>query len=276
MSRRRKPQSESAAAPWLTTFADLMNLLLCFFVLLFSMSTVDSTKYEKLVKSMSSSFVVQESNRQVAKGDRVISSGIRQMASLEEYTGKGDTEGTNSGDGNEVVQVDDEGNFESELQQKNKDATLGIYDYISKNIEDQGIGDDITLQIDSNYRYVLITLDGQILFDPGKAELKQESYKLLDKLADILKNFDQGEIIEIEGHTDNVPIVRSVYKTNELLSSARAINAATYLIEDKGFNPANLKWTGRGEYDPVAPNTTSEGRAKNRRIEIKVHNNINQ
>ncbi|NMB42829.1 MAG: OmpA family protein [Clostridiales bacterium] len=266
MSRRRKNPPKSAGSPWITTFADLMNLLLCFFVLLFSMSSVDDGKYEKVIKSISSSFSIHDSTRQAKKGDRVISTGIRQN--------QGSSDSAASGDSS--VAKDGDKEFESELLNKNKDATLGIYDEIVEDVNNYGIADGVNLEIDANYRYVLITLDGHILFDPGKAELKEESYQLLDNLADILKKFTEGQIIEIEGHTDNVPISRSIYPTNELLSSARAINAATYLIEEKGFNPANLKWTGRGEYDPVAPNTTSEGRAKNRRIEIKVHNNINQ
>ena len=78
----------------------------------------------------------------------------------------------------------------------------------------------------------------------------------------------------VEGHTDNVPIVKSIYSSNEMLSSARAINAASYLIEEKKLDPKMLKWTGRGEYDPITSNSTAEGRSKNRRIEVKIYNNI--
>jgi chemotaxis protein MotB len=68
---------------------------------------------------------------------------------------------------------------------------------------------------------------------------------------------------------------KHTYKDNNWLSSARAINVATYLMDSKGLNPKTLSWTGRGEYDPVASNATPEGRAKNRRVEIKIHNKIN-
>lgn len=273
MSRKKKTPPESAGSPWITTFADLMNLLLCFFILLFSMSTVDSDKYDQLVKSMSSSFSVYDSSNYAVQGDRVIPPVIPKLPDSQEYTDNGEVDGSGSED---KINKGKEDIFEDELLQKNKQATRGIYDNILQNIEKYDIFDDVNINIDPTYRYVQITLDGHILFDPGVADIKQEAYPLLEKLADILKEFNEGQVIEIEGHTDNVPISRSIYSSNEILSSARAINAATYLIDEKGFNPASLKWTGRGEYNPIAPNTNPDERAKNRRIEIKVHNNINR
>ncbi len=265
MARKKKAPAESAGSPWLNTFADLMNLLLCFFVLLFSMSSVDEGKYEEMVQSLSAGFSIFNSGSSVVDSGRIISSGIEQLEDLEDYSfeeGKGESA------------LEGSASFDDELYKKNKEAAEKIYEEIVEGSRSLNIYDNINLNIDENYRYVQITLDGFILFDPGKANIKPEAYSLLSRIGDILKSFNEEHIIEIEGHTDNVPISRSEYKTNELLSSARAINAATYLIEDKGFNPENLQWTGRGEYDPVASNTTPEGRARNRRIEIKVHNSI--
>lgn len=265
MARKRNAPAESAGSPWLNTFADLMNLLLCFFVLLFSMSSVDEGKYEEMVRSLSAGFSIFNSGSTVVDSGRIISSGIKQLEDLQEYSfeeGKGESalEGSVS--------------FDEELYMKNKEATEKLYEEIVADSRAFDIYDNINLNIDANYRYVQITLDGYILFDPGDADIKAEAYSLLSRIGDILKSFNEEQTIEVEGHTDNVPISRSEYRTNELLSSARAINAATYLIEDKGFNPENLQWTGRGEYDPIASNTTPEGRARNRRIEIKVHNNV--
>lgn len=272
MARKKKAPPESAGSPWITTFADLMNLLLCFFVLLFAMSTVDEGKYEDLIKSLSAGFSVFNSGTSVVDNGtsvvdngRIISSGIQQLENLDQYSyeeGKGDSvlEGSES--------------FDEELHNKNKEATEGIYDEIIEASKSLDIYDYLNFDMDPNFRFVQITLDGYILFDPGKAEIKPDARVLISRIGDILKIFNKDYIIEIEGHTDNVPISRSAYETNELLSSARAINAANFLIEEKGYNPANLKWTGRGEYDPIVPNTTAEGRAMNRRIEIKVHNNV--
>jgi len=130
----------------------------------------------------------------------------------------------------------------------------------------------VELSIDPEYRYVQLSMRGSILFDSGKAELRPEAEPILSKIGEVLKNFD-GYIIEIIGHTDNVPVSKSnIYKNNNWLSSARAINAAEYLIDKCNLDPERLKYSGRGEYEPVADNSTPEGRAKNRRIEIRIYN----
>jgi len=108
-----------------------------------------------------------------------------------------------------------------------------------------------------------------ILFDSGKAEVKPGGVEVLAKVVDILKGV-QDKTIRIEGHTDNVQIVGNLTKrfpTNWELSAARAINVTRYL-QSQGINPAVLVAVANGEYRPVAPNDTDEGRAKNRRIEI--------
>lgn len=108
-----------------------------------------------------------------------------------------------------------------------------------------------------------------ILFDSGKAEVKQGGVEVLAKVVDILKGV-QDKMIRIEGHTDNVQIVGNLTKrfpTNWELSAARAINVARYL-QGQGIDPTVLVAVANGEYRPVASNDTEEGRAKNRRIEI--------
>lgn len=90
-----------------------------------------------------------------------------------------------------------------------------------------------------------------------------------------MKNYD-GYRIAVIGHTDNVPVRRgSKYDSNMELSSARASVAARYLIEEKGIDQTKIEWTGKGEYDPVADNSTEEGRIQNRRIEIRIYNSMN-
>ena len=162
-----------------------------------------------------------------------------------------------------------------ELLEQNKAATQAIYDKVSDLAEQKKLDDYIELSIDTNYRFVKISLSGSILFDSGKADIKPEAVPIFSKVGDILQVYKDYHI-ELEGHTDNVPVNRNnTYKNNNWLSSARALNAATYLMNEKGLNAKTLSWTGRGEYDPVASNATPEGRAKNRRVEIKIYNNIN-
>ena len=96
---------------------------------------------------------------------------------------------------------------------------------------------------------------------------------MISKVAVILERYAESTV-EIEGHTDNVPISTSKYESNDVLSSYRALAMFNYLVENTNLNPALLKHSGRGEYIPVADNGTPEGRAKNRRIEIKIYNTL--
>ena len=109
----------------------------------------------------------------------------------------------------------------------------------------------------------------------GKAELKPEANVLLAKIGIILEKYADS-VIEVEGHTDNVPISTSQFSSNNELSDARARSVFYYLVDNTDLNPANIKHSGRGEYVPVADNSTPEGRAKNRRVEIKIYNSIAQ
>ncbi|MBN1849235.1 MAG: OmpA family protein [Deltaproteobacteria bacterium] len=110
----------------------------------------------------------------------------------------------------------------------------------------------------------------EILFDSGKVTIKPEGIEVLERVGNILVNV-KDRSINIEGHTDNVPIgaeLAKIYPTNWELSAARASNVARYLQEKAGISPELLSATGYGEYQPVASNDTTEGKAKNRRIEI--------
>jgi chemotaxis protein MotB len=110
----------------------------------------------------------------------------------------------------------------------------------------------------------------EILFDSGETTIKPQGLEVLKRVGNILRTV-RDRAINIEGHTDNVPIgaeLRNKYPTNWELSAARATNVARYLQENIGIDPTLLSATGYGEYHPVASNETEEGRAKNRRIEI--------
>ena len=128
-------------------------------------------------------------------------------------------------------------------------------------------------QIDVNFtaQYVQLTMKGALLFDSGSADLKNESYDVLDKVGVILERYAEGTI-EIEGHTDNVPINSARFASNEELSSARALSVFYYLSQNTYLDVTNLKHAGMGERIPIADNSTAEGRSKNRRVEIKIYN----
>lgn len=308
MARKRLETGGGGSAPWLNTFADLMNLLLCFFVMLFAFSDVNKEKYEKVTISMANSFGVLQGGGSAFDNSELISSGITQLSELDQYitkmgqssnetgadqTGQSDTsDPAETKEGNEgsqdtkeeeeykgsSVSGDSKGNekiglleAEAKINEEMASANAGMYDKVSDLTDKYNLGDSVELSMDRNNKYVLLTMNGAILYDSGEAELKKEALPILFNISKILKNFD-GYHIEIVGYTDNVPMENSEFKDNNWLSSARALNAAEYLIDECGIDPEKLKYSGRGPYDPICSNATPEGRAKNRRIEIKIYN----
>lgn len=126
---------------------------------------------------------------------------------------------------------------------------------------------EVTLEMDE--RGLVIILSDEILFDSGKAEVRKEAYPVLSDVADILKTKVKDKDIGVYGHTDNVPITHSGWKSNWELSTTRATNVLHYLEKD-GISPKRLSATGYGEHRPFASNATAEGRKKNRRVEIVI------
>ena len=121
-------------------------------------------------------------------------------------------------------------------------------------------------------QYVELTIQGSILFDSGQTEIKEDAIPVIDKVGQILEQY-AGGTVEIEGHTDNIPMSGGgKYANNDELSSGRALSVFYYLTENTNLDPSNLVHTGRGQYVPIADNSTDEGRARNRRVEIKIYN----
>ena len=121
---------------------------------------------------------------------------------------------------------------------------------------------------------LVITVVGDLLFDSGKAKIRVEAYPLLNKVSAILKDNMAQFNVGIEGHTDNVPIKHSGWKTNWELSTSRALSVLHYLVKDQGIAPERLSAIGYGEYRPVASNDTKDDRKQNRRVEIVILPNI--
>lgn len=279
MARRKKEEPQGGGgASWLNTFADLMNLLLCFFVLLFSMSTVDAEKFEMLVASLQNSFSIFPSGGASIGDGMMVSSGVSQLEFLDTYY----TEGANSsseeeGEGkSDVEQEENQQKTEEDLKAEYEEASLKESEQMAESIEQQlaqfQIGDQV--EVDSNAQYVMLTLNGALLFDSAKAEIREDAIPLVDKLSTILQSYNSNSIY-IEGHTDNVPIHNSKYESNDILSSYRAQSVKDYILSKTNLEPSRIRATGCGEYNPIADNSTPEGRARNRRVEIKIYNSYN-
>lgn len=139
-----------------------------------------------------------------------------------------------------------------------------LEDRLAREIRDK----QILLQQTS--RGLIISMTNDILFDSGKAKLKASAHSVLDRIASVINESAPDRDIGVEGHTDNVPIQRSGWKSNWELSVARATSVLHYLIDQCGIPPQKLSAIGYGEYRPMASNDTKEGRARNRRVEIII------
>ena len=259
---KRQEEPKKGSPEWMTTFSDLMNLLLTFFVLLFSMSSVDVEKFELVVASLQSSFSILPSGGASIGDGMMVSSGVSQLPMLDIYF----NEMANS-------ESDTEEEGEKDLKEEYQENALAeseeMAEQIEKLTEQYGIQDQV--EVEFNAEYVLLNLNGTLLFDSGKSELKTEASPLIEKIGKILQLYDKN-MIEVEGHTDNVPISSAKYKDNNVLSMYRALTVADYLREVTTITPSHIKSSGRGEYVPIADNSTPEGRARNRRVEIKIYN----
>ena len=130
--------------------------------------------------------------------------------------------------------------------------------------------DDKEVSLEMAERGLVITFVAEVLFDSGKAVVKQEAYQMLDKVAKVIRDKVYDREIGVEGHTDNEPIRYSGWKSNWELSTARATSVLHYLVDNCKLNPKRLSAIGYGEYRSIASNETAEGRQKNRRVEIVI------
>lgn len=273
MAKRKKEDAPPPGSPaWMATFGDMMNLLLCFFVLLFSMSTVDAQKFEMVAAAFNQTFSIFSAGSTAIGAGILISEGASQLNELAEYinsTGmnpQGDTipEGMESSD--QKVEVAQEVLEEAKLQ-----ASEELAEAISEALVEMGMEDQVDVTFNADF--VMLNVSGALLFDSGSIELKEAAFLPLRQLGLILQRYSGNDIM-IEGHTDNVPMSGAKYSDNDELSSGRALSVFRFLLENSSLDPNRIIHAGRGEYIPIADNSTAEGRAKNRRVEIKVYNEL--
>lgn len=269
MARKRQEDPPKGSPAWMNTFSDLMNLLLCFFVMLFAMSTVDDEKYEQLLASFNNSYSIFSGGGSAIGEGQLISSGVSQLNELSNYVSEMGYEAEEEVDSEETDPM-------KYLEEQRKELAEEMYDEITELTEKYNIDSKVDVKIDGQNHYIKLSIGGSVLFDSGVADIKKEALPILNKVGDVLKEYSDC-LIKIEGHTDNVPISTNIkYADNMDLSAARAISVWNYLTEQKGLDPSTLEASGRSEFDPIASNSTPEGRAKNRRVEIKIYNELSK
>lgn len=279
-------------APWMSTFSDMMTLLMCFFVLLFSMSEVDAAKFEDVVKSFQSTVSIFQAGSKAVGDGILISNGVSQLNMLDEYiNSSGKTAEADNDDIEDITKTggsaDDklkEAAEQLELNQEEieslkaaidelEEEKLKLSEELAEKMEDafeESMMED-KVEVSFTGDYVTLTLNGAFLFDSGKADIKSDAIPVLNKIGVLLTRYADSDI-EIEGHTDSVPLNGGRYENNDVLSSYRALAVFNYLKENAALDPGVMKHSGRGEYIPITDNSTPEGRAKNRRVEIKIYN----
>lgn len=277
MAKPKQEDPPKGSPAWMSTFSDLMNLLLCFFVLLFSMSTVDTEKFEMVVQSLQSTFSILPSGGSTIGDGELISSGVSMLEKFDIYFNSSSALPKGEEEPDDSVTNPDTTVTTEEAQETLENAGLTESEQMAEQVSRllQSYGLENQVDVEFNEYYTLINLNGALLFNSGEATIREEVLPVMEKIAVILNNYTNN-LIEIEGHTDNVPpAAGEQYSDNDILSMYRALNVANYIRDNTTLDPAHIKSSGRGSYVPIADNSTAEGRAKNRRVEIKIYNSLN-
>lgn len=276
MAKRKEDAPPPGSPAWMSTFSDLMNLLLCFFVMLFAMSTPEQEKLNQFVAAMNNTFSIFNGGATAIGDGILISNGVSQLNELDQYINSTGKTADSEVDGDDFQEFEMSPEAQESLEQYLEEQQLQENEEFSEEIDEilqeNRIGDEVDVSFTA--QYVQLSMNGALLFDSGSAQLKDEAAQVLEKVSVILERYSTGTI-EIMGHTDNVPQSGARYADNEELSNARALSVFYYLQEHSLLDPANIKHSGMGEREPVADNSTPEGRSLNRRVEIRIYNPSN-
>lgn len=274
MAKKKKQEEAPQGSPaWMATFSDLMNLLLCFFVLLFSMSSIEVEKFEEIAASLNSSFSSSVNIFESMQADSILENqmfpqNVEQIDEAKEY----------QVDTSKIDQVESEEDMDvgEMIKKEQEKKARDLYEDVTEMAEKVGVDQKVEISMDKKFQYVKLTLSGAVVFNSGEATIKEDAYVILNRIGNILKNY-QDNSIKIEGHSDNVPIKGSKGKFNDNmeLSYARAYEVWKYMTEEKNLPPKTLEASGRSQYNPIADNKTAKGRARNRRVEFKIYTDSN-
>ncbi len=235
---RDKPKNgegddEGGSPEWMTTFGDMMTLLLTFFVLLYSMSEIDEESFEVALTSLREGLGVFTGGRTIAT-QRLMDG----MAIGEDF--------------NPInIQV---------MQQ--------MMGEIDQYIQEEGVEDAVSMEVTE--RGLEVRFTGQVLFELGEAEILPEGEEVLSEVAELIREVPND--VMVEGHTDDLPISTEQFPSNWELSTTRATRVARYFIENEGLGPDRFSAAGYSEYRPLVPNDSPENRAQNRRVEVILLN----
>lgn len=240
---------------WVISYADFITILLALFIVLYAVSQVDIAKMKQFTTSLKKSLATTQPTHHTEK-----SSLLKKFAQ------------TKATIYNQEVDLDYKEQIER-LKERIKEAEaryaidLSQFEEIKEGLKDD-LAKDEAISLSQSERGLTITFVDKSLFDIGSAEIKESAKPKLNKVAESLKDIDNQ--VRIEGHTDDQPIQTAEYPSNWELSTARATSIVKYLITQYNIDPDRLAAAGYGEYKPISPNTTPEGRQNNRRVDIVI------
>lgn len=235
--RRKKIEEEKPGSPeWMTTYGDMVTLLLTFFVLLFAMSEIDVQKFKSVISSFQGSIGVFESGTDIT-----------------------DTE-----------YITDFSSIEVNKEIEELESFKKLMEIIEGYLEQTNMENEILVELDN--KGLVLRFKDNVLFDSGRADVKKNGETTLIFIADILNQKEfVDKSIRVEGHTDSDPIILpNKFPTNWELSVTRASNVVRFLIERASVSPDRLSAAGYGQYKPIVPNTNEESKSKNRRVDIVI------
>lgn len=248
MAKKQQPCDCPKCMPgWLAAFGDLMSLLLCFFVLLLSMSSMDARKIEDAIGSLAGALSVLDggSKTEISREKQQQDNPIKK------------DEHSSSTQNAQSIQ-----NLQKSIEQ------------INEMLQSTGSPEVVIKESENGF---VIALPASLLFKPSSAKITNDDALLfLRRIALIIKKMPQSMKIDITGYTDNeLPSKSSNFKNNWELSSARAISVLDELVKAK-VDPKRLQASARAQFDPIASNSTQEGRAKNRRVQMRFYSMENK
>ena len=269
MAGHRKHEEEHENEErWLLTYADLITLLMAFFVVMYALSRVDVAKFDQLSVSLREAFNTPRVSMLKAAPAGLVGSPqsrtptTKKLEQSREITRRDRTMRTAPAG----AQSDSQDPPSKERGSASK--LRGLRAQLESSIQEQGLDKQITVSESPSGRKLFLRFADSLFFDTGSAQLTTDAQTLLDKLEAIIA--PTGMYVGVEGHTDNVPIQTSEFPSNWHLSTSRAMNVVLYMVNSLSFPPTHLSAAGYGEFRPIAENAAPEGRAKNRRVEFVI------
>ena len=235
----KKKKSGGGGANWMDTYGDMVTLLLCFFVLLYSMSTISEDNWKAIVQSFNPTAVED----------------------IRATTGAGGPDADNTGEtGHESVE---------EMQEQVEQDMQSLLQAIQEFVQQQNLQDAVT--VSQNGGKIFITFSQSVFFAGESAVIRKKAYPILDGVSDMLSSVAESlDEVRVQGHTARAGQGPNNVVNDRTLSSNRAANVIVYIQQHSVVPPSCLVSEGFGEWRPVAPNDTAENRAKNRRVEMIV------